>query len=1227
MHLKSLELTGFKSFVQTRIDLPTGITAVVGPNGVGKTNVVDAILWVLGEQSTKTLRGERMEDVIFNGTETQKPLGMAEVSLIMSGISDGKLEGIPALPHGLGDCHEVMITRRLFRNGDSEYLINKTPCRLKDIRSLFLDTRAGTKGHTIIEQGRLEQILNASPQDRRELIEETAGIVRYKKQKAEALRKLESTQQNLLRVRDIIAEVRRQLGSLERQARQARTYQTLLNEARTLELRLLVGEYRRLMETQAKVEAELAALESVEAGKLAEQARLNRDLEAVKLSLVSGEQLMSKLRDDLASVEHQQGQALTVTEVERERVKLYEQQRVQAVEALARLRAESEQAKTSGAELQASLAQSETTMAEQATAVSALEQQAQSLMARRAAAIEEVEQVRRRILDLTVQVAAGQNALASLDSQRQEALRRAERLAAERAELESQRTATAEQLQEVARSRESIQARLRDLQRTRESAVLEQQGLDDGLHELTRLLGQQQQELAGTESRARALKGILREEMGYGQEGAEDSTSLRQACASVRAAIAEGLDVPPALVAAIEAVLGERLRAWLVNGPPEACQAIQFLTEKGLGRGAFVPQRPRWAGSSKRRGPDWWAALKDHPGVLGRAVDLVRVSAEWQEAFAWLLADVVLVESVDVALQLWERGRWTAPEGPTLVTRDGVSLDPAGVMTGGRLGTSGGLLQRRRESQQLEARQAELIQALETTRRLIEQQSARQEAMKESLRQLDADIREAEMQELALVKDAERLAQKLEERGRGVEVIGSEEAAEKEARSRCETELVSGGERLTRVRQEKEREESVLSTVTAALQKTEQESVALQEELGQARLTLTALRERRERYETDLARLRSEMEERTLSIQALERQISSLETDSRRSQVERDRNEALFKELEQQALRLKADLGSAQDAQTRNLETVRGLERQLAVVREALGSGRETRTAVAVHLAEINTRKTALEDTLASTYQLSVEAALAEMSGHEPAHAEADGVLSEEAALELKEQLQKLRERLQRLGPINLAAIEEHRELDERYRFLTSQDVDLSNSINSLKEIIHRINRTTEEMFLQTFQELQGKFGEMFARFFSGGRAELVLTEAEEPLELHNGSRPEPGVDIVVQPPGKRLKNITMLSGGEKTLTAMALLFASFLIRPTPFCILDEIDAPLDEENIGRFTGVLRELAEQSQFVVITHNKRSMEVADSLFGVTMEEPGISKLISVRLTDLQPAVLS
>ena len=344
MYLKSLEMLGFKSFAGAKIQFPKGITAIVGPNGSGKSNVVDSILWVLGEQSTKTLRSEKMEDVIFNGTELRKPLGLVEVSLVIGGLGELRLDAISGMPSELSEYQELMITRRLYRNGDSEYLINKTPCRLKDIRNVLIETRAGSKGHTVIEQGRIEQILQASPQDRRELIEETAGIVRYKKQKAEALRKLESTQQNLLRVRDIVAEVKKQLNSLERQARQARTYQTLQQEAKGLEIELLSRGYRTMHADLEAVDHEDREVETLEAEQVAEQARLDSEQEAIRLRMNDAAEAIARVRDTLAGTEQRQSQALTAAEVERNRTELFERQRVQAAQEMQRLAADQEQA-------------------------------------------------------------------------------------------------------------------------------------------------------------------------------------------------------------------------------------------------------------------------------------------------------------------------------------------------------------------------------------------------------------------------------------------------------------------------------------------------------------------------------------------------------------------------------------------------------------------------------------------------------------------------------------------------------------------------------------------------------------------------------------------------------------------------------------------------------------------------------------------------------------------
>lgn len=1149
MYLKSLELTGFKSFAEAKIGFPSGVTAIVGPNGTGKSNIVDAILWVLGEQSPKSaLRCEKMEDVIFNGTEARKPLGMAEVSLVMSGLSQPEPGAPPLLPPEFGDYHEVMVTRRLYRNGDSEYLINKVACRLKDIRSLLMDTIAGTKGHTVIEQGRIEEILNASPLQRRELIEETAGIVRYKKQKAEALRKMDATTQNLSRVRDIIAEVKQRLNALERQAKQAKHYQVLLDNARTLEVQLLVREHRALQGQQRVVEAELATLDQQESAQAAEQARFVAQLEEIRVRMLEGDNALMRRRDEIGRLEQQQAQALRTSEVERSRADLFGQQRAQANEQLIRLEAERERAVAEVAERRAQLAQAEADMAAGVKGLAEREQLANAMAGRRASTLEQAEQSRRGLLALSLPSSGG---------------------ASDASAVPGTLTAAAKaKLEQCLARRQQAERQIVQAQQERDASAQHGQQIDERLRETEQQLNQQQGHLAAAESRCHALNSVVREEMGYGREGDDSVVSLRKSCAGVKEAVAEWLDVPERFERAMEAALGERLRAWMVEKPADARQAIEFLKTKGLGRGTFVPAKPRW--SSSGRAHDWWAGLKAEPGVLGLAADLVKAAAGSQDVCATLFNSVVVVESLDHAVRLWENGRWTAPDGPVFVTLDGDVLDAAGVMTGG---TTGGLLQRRREIHDLETQQAEFARAIETLRKTCAQLTAEREQLAVRRQQLDGQVRDAEQQ---------RIAALLEERA---------------AR------------------------EAGLAELDEALRKMEQEHLAVQRQLTESRVAAEALRARCEHCRADVARLLKAQEEGTAQAQALQGQLDTLAASIAQSQAERSRQEVLFQELNRRVVELRQELVKAQEAHAQDMQAARQVEQSLDAARQALAASREARMGVEVRRAEIRTHLGTVEGTLTGTYQLAVEEALLR-EPEEPTSATREE--AEAAAVSLREELQKIRGRLERMGPINLASIEEHREHEERYTFLTTQEADLSQSVQSLREIISKINRTTKQMFEQTFSDLQKKFGEVFARLFPGGRAELILVEPDIDPETGKQKDEEHGVDIVAQPPGKRLKGITMLSGGEKTLTAMALIFASFLIRPTPFCILDEIDAPLDEENIGRFTTVLRELATDAQFLVITHNKRTMAVADSLFGVTMEEPGVSKTISVRLADLQPA---
>jgi chromosome segregation protein len=793
------------------------------------------------------------------------------------------------------------------------------------------------------------------------------------------------------------------------------------------------------------------------------------------------------------------------------------------------------------------------------------------------------------------------------------------RLSREREELQSHHDNALEKQQQLHEGCQAAEQIVLDLRRRHQETEQQSAAVATELAAIEPLLAGHSEELAGVESHLRALQGLLREDMGYGRPGDEEATALKT-CQGVQDAVAEWLVVPPGLDRAVEALLGERVRGWSVEGPHSASKAIAFLLEKELGRGTFIPETPRWHVSA---GPnEWWTSLAQRPGVIGRAVEVIEADGRRTAARDYLFDGVVFVETLNDAISLWEARPWGEIAGPTFVTRAGEILDAAGVVTGGQVCANGGLLQRRREVMQLEERRTELSGAVEAARQRREDLQAQSHGLREEGRRLAETLREEEMKALSLHKDASSLQLSLGDLTQRIDTLMGDAQRGSLEIQRLEQEARSGQAQLAQWIAEKNGQEGALQAVRARVAQFDQEMHRLQQRLTEAQLSVQGSRNTREHRQTDLDRVRQEQLETARRVEALNQQVESLISALTQSRAERERQEALCREIGQAMERLKTQLVEVQDRQAHETAKADAADSSLHEVRKAVSSLQDARLTVEVKRAEVRTQLSTVESTLAGTYQVdpssleaSVEAELLDEG------AQAHPAPTEE---ELRQQLQKIRERLERMGPINLAAISEHQELEERHRFLSTQEQDLSNSIASLKEIIQRINRTTKDMFASTFSELQEKFSEVFAKFFRGGRAELQLVEAAPDVEGEQKGPQEPGVEIVAQPPGKRLKNITMLSGGEKTLTAMALLFASFLIRPTPFCILDEIDAPLDEENIGRFTTVLCELAQGAQFMVITHNKRTMGIADSLFGVTMEEPGISKLVSVRLSDLQPA---
>ncbi|GJL65459.1 MAG: chromosome partition protein Smc [Nitrospirales bacterium] len=1220
MHLQTLIVEGFKSFAEAKIEFPQGVTAIVGPNGTGKSNIVDALLWSLGEQSPKSLRTEKMEDVIFNGTEVRKPMGMAEVSTIFGGVTEQELEALSALGDALAQSTEIMITRRLYRDGDSEYSINKIPCRLKDIRSLLWASRAGTKGHTVIEQGNIDQLLSASPLERREFIEETAGIIRYKKQKAEALRKLDSTEQNLFRVRDILAEVQRQLRSLERQARQARNYQELKSEAKNLEIQLLQWEYRQLRERQRGIDLELEESETQELAQISEEKRLLAEQEVIKLDLAKTGESVTLSREQLREVEQAMGHSLTSIEVLRNQLEHYEEQHEQAMNERTRVKEEADQSQGLAEAITERIAHVEGQIESLEQSVIDGEEQQSALLEKRSATSEELDRLRTTLLDLTVKKTNTENRLESFDERRSGLARRLERLLLECAEAEAQQTRLSSEGDELRQQREALAETLEQLCAKRGESEQSVQSLSASQKALDGRLLEGRTSIAGIESELRALRAVLHEEFGYSATGEIEETSIRGACREVKEVFAERMVVEEHAEKAIEAALGDRINAWVVESPEDAVRAITTLKNQSLGRGSFLPVH--LVASRTRDEAGWQQTLEDETAIRGSAISFVRTPEELQRATTLFLENVYVVESLEAGLQIMEKHQWFEGRGPLLVTADGETIHPSGVMTGGVVGESGGVLRRRGEILRLEAKAVELGTSLEQDQADRNTVAHDLELTQSQLQGLHQSIRETEVRLMSLQKEEGVRASALPEVIRRLETIRHEQQSEESEVTKLQEESALLQEQLTQLEATRVEREQELAHVSEDFAGVEDNVRALQAVMTETQMSLRTFQAQRTHEQSDLARLQQEEVARSTKLQQLDQQLEQLFLQTRQSRDERVRLEEMFEKAQDKKDGIERTLTEFQDQYNQVLEQTRLFDRQVADIREKLAETLKVRSGIEVRLAEVRTKLTTVEDTLTETYSLSLEALNVPVSTDSQLdEGEVEPESLPENSSELwKEQLETIRGKLGRMGPINLAAIEEHQELQERCEFLTTQEADLTTSIQSLQEIIQRLNQTTNKLFAETFKSIQEKFNEVFTALFAGGRAELVLVEPEE--EEGDTKRRDAGVDIIAQPPGKRLKNLSMLSGGEKTMTVLALLFASFLIKPSPFCVLDEVDAPLDEANVGRFGQFLTQMAERSQFLIVTHNKRTMEVADSLFGVTMEQPGISKLVSVRLNELQ-----
>jgi len=1190
MRIRRLDITGFKSFMDRAVfTFDEGITGVVGPNGCGKSNVVDAIRWVMGEQSAKNLRGRGMEDVIFNGSETKPPLSMAEVSLTFE--VDARDQLAPQYA-GFG---EVTVTRRLFRSGDSEYLINRTQCRLLDVVELFLGTGVGTRAYSIIEQGRVGLIVSSKPEDRRSIIEEAAGVTKYKSRRKAAERKLEATEGNLLRVADLVSELEKRLESLGRQAKKAEKYRSLKARIREVELHQASHRLLGLLAEQKHLQDAIAALGETEQAALQRVRALEDEVEARRARLESDGQRLQTLADEVHALDTQTRETEQALAFWRADLATAEAAEAGAVAEGEQLAGRLSLLETRKAALEAEVAAlGGASLADEAAMRRAQEglEAAQGLQRE---VQERLEQERLALLGLAGRIANQETQLGALAARREELLERHRHATAELQAVRGQESTLDRERTDV--TRRVQQSRQLTLE------LAERRGAEeDALQRARATFAESEvgvialrEELADRRSRLHSLEEIQRHYEGF--DRGVRAIMLRAGTEAreqgIFGLVADVLGTSPRFERAIEAALGARLQNVLVQSRSVGLELSRYLASVAEGRSSFLPL-PELSVAPPPSLPEGLA------GVLGRAMDEVRAEPEFRPVVELLLGNVLLVEDLEAAARV----RDVAP-GFTAVTLAGEVLAADGTLTGGVLeGPGSGALQKKREIAELgetvaatEARYGDLL----TRHYALQKQILQTE---ELLKGLQKHHHEEELVRSALEKDLHQASEQL---ARFRERIGQLVR---------DTEALDGS--LARVDRDEEAARGESAHAQAERASREDRARELQDRLE-------GLQRSAEAHGQELMALRVKVASHAERAEAARASLGEVngglaEIGERQSRVEATRVQAVARREELRARIADAENGHAGRLQrltegNGELEQGRRVHgAELAVVRADETSLRDERSrldGVTEGLGQITLRERSLVLDVEHLVR-SVEDKHQTDLGEELHRYHTHRLL--EASEE--QQLRDLRGQLERLGEINLTAIDEHQEVAQRHSFLAGQKRDLEASIKALRDAIAKIDRTSRERFARTFEVVNDRFQRVFPRLFGGGRAGLLLTE--------EGPTGEPGVEIVAQPPGKKLQSVTLLSGGEKALTAVALIFAIFLIKPTPFCLLDEVDAPLDEGNVGRYNDLLREMSKQSQFILITHNKRTMEVVDTLYGVTMEEPGISKLVSVRLREATAA---
>lgn len=1183
MYLKNIEVQGFKSFAQKiNFEFHNGITGIVGPNGSGKSNVGDAVRWVLGEQSAKSLRGGNMQDVIFSGTETRKPLSYASVAITLDN-SDHKL---PV------DFNEVTVTRRLYRSGESEYRINGSACRLKDINEMFYDTGIGREGYSIIGQGQVDKILSGKPEERRELFDEAAGIVKFKRRKNTTIKKLEEERQNLVRVTDILTELTRQLEPLEKQSETAKVYLAkreqlkeldvnvfLLEHANAAEsLKELDGKYRlahgNLEETQSayeqtKVEYDRLEQELEELNQKIEALRSESQQQAIYRQQVEGninvlnEQILAGIQNE----EHFKGRLSAIEEE-------------MAVRMSSRAKLQEEKA-----DIRAQLREIQRNMAVE-------EERLQNAQENIEICTQAVEDGKNEIIEILNSRANTKGKAQRFDAMMEQAdIRKAEinqRILRLKSEEEEQQTI----LKNAQAQYDSITEQIRSM--NEECKALEYQIVQ--IQE--QLKGQSAQMEAGQSayhreaSRLESLRNMTERYDGYGNS-IRRVMEQKERVPGIQGVVADLIQVNKDYEVAIETALGGSIQNIVTDHEQTAKTLIEFLKKNRYGRATFLPMN-----SITSRGEFSPKEALKEPGVIGIASELVTTQPQYQQIAKFLLGRVLVVDDIDHAIAIGRKYRHSL----RMVTIEGESLSPGGSMTGGAFKNNSNLLGRRREIEELENKVKVLKTQLEVTQRSMDESRSRRKELRERISQIQENLRQKYIEQNTAKMNITQQEEKAEEIRSGYDRIHIDQAQIK----RQVTEIRQDHERIAKeleasLKDEQELE-SFIQEKQSELDEWKDEESKISKILEEIRLQTSSFEQKDKFDQENLTRLQTEIKALETEKEGICESLlkSSQEMDAKKVSIEELKNEAAQSEKKEEDAKIQLE------KMQENKEAKNASHKEFFEKRDELSGQMSLLDKECYRLqGQIEKVESGREEQITymwEEYEITPNNALSYRK-------EDLTDLSE-----MKKQIVQIKDEIRKLGAVNVNAIEDYKELLERHTFLSGQYEDLVTAEKTLEQIIAELDEGMRKQFTEKFAEIQREFDKAFKELFGGGKGTLEIDETADILEA--------GIKIISQPPGKKLQNMMQLSGGEKALTAIALLFAIQNLKPSPFCLLDEIEAALDDSNVGRFAGYLQKLTKNTQFIIITHRRGTMNAADRLYGITMQEKGVSTLVSVDLVENQ-----